>query len=399
MRKKTAYAQVSSLPSLRAAFSYIYSNSSGKSKYTSGVDGQTLIDFHVRQDELLAKLASDLNNKKFRFSKLSPHFIKKDSGKERVICVPTVRDRVVQRSLLDYLCHKYEKKVDNSISYGFINEKGVEKAAKRCCTLRKNKPWVFKTDITAFFDRVPRAKLKDRLSKLIREPSLLPLLENAIDSEIFIDSPSTELRIQAQGIIKGIGIRQGMPLSPFLSNVMLNRFDKAIETAQISAVRYADDLIFFGNSESECKTIHSFCEKGLLEEGFTIPSLEAKTKSMIYSEGETAEFLGLSLVRQTNNTYLLVVSPEQTIRIRTELFKLTDIGNLNKLNIDFFKFGQALNSRIGGYVNAYSMCTNVKEFENKLEAMRKKIYEAVLINLGIQRTKLTPTTKRFFKID
>ncbi|QNB07885.1 RNA-directed DNA polymerase [Herbaspirillum frisingense] len=313
--------------------------------------------------------------------------------------MPTVRDRIVQRALLDYLCSKYERKIDNPISYGFIHNKGVAQAGKQSCKLRKQKPFVFKTDITAFFDRVPRDILKDRIRKIIREPSLLPLLENAIDSEIYVDSKNTEKRIAAQGISTGIGIRQGMPMSPFLSNVILNRFDRSVIAAGFSAVRYADDLIFFGETEEECKAIHLFCEKSLREEGFTIPPLGEKSKSQIYSADQTAEFLGLSLVHRKDGSFTLIVSNEQAIRIRTELFKLTDINTLNKLGIDFFKFGQSLNSRIGGYINAYSMCSNLKEFENKMEVLRKKVYSTVLSNIGIKPATMSSASKQFFKME
>ena len=398
MGRVSALARIASLPALNAAFSHIYSNSSGKSKHTSGVDHQTLNDFHNQKDSLLRQLSIDLMGKKFSFSKLSPHFIQKSNGKYRVICVPTVRDRVVQRALLDYLSTKYEAKLNNQISYGFLRGKGVQQAAEQSCRLRKSKPWVFKTDIAAFFDRVPRDLLKERLRKLVLEPSLLPLLESVIDSEIFINSKTTEKRIAALGIEVGIGIRQGMPMSPFFSNVMLNRFDKAIVQMGYAAVRYADDLIFFGVSESECKAIHLFCEKNLTIEGLTIPPLGDKSKSQIYSEGATAEFLGLGLIRCADKSYSLVVTKEQAIHIRTELFKLTDLEHLHKQNIDFFKFGYSLNSRIGGYVNAYSMCSNLKEFEDKLESIRLRIYSTVLSNLGIVPASLTPAAKRFFRL-
>ena len=396
---KSALARVASRSNLEAAFSYIYSKASPRSKQTSGVDNQSLIDFHARKDFFLADLSTQLLKKQFNFSKLSPHFIKKDNGKERVICVPTVRDRIVQRALLDYLTLKYQSKVSNSVSYGFVSDRGVDEAAKESCRLRKHKPWVFKTDITAFFDRVPRAVLKARLRKLVNEPSLIPLLESAIDCEVFVESEFTLQRLAKLGIQSGLGIRQGMPMSPFLSNVMLNKFDQAVIAEDYSAVRYADDLIFFASSQDECVKMHAFCEAKLLVEGFSIPAIGAKSKSEFYSPGQSAEFLGLSLVQCSDKSYRLEVSQDQMNHIRTELFKLTDLGYLQKLNIDFFKFGQSLNSRIGGYVNAYAMCSNLKHFEKKMEVMRKKIYSTVLANLGVVPAALPVNAKRFFRLE
>jgi retron-type reverse transcriptase len=398
MGGKSALSHVASVASLNAAFSHIYSTSSNKSRDTSGVDHQTLVDFRMHKDDLIKQLSTDLVGKRFKFSKLSAHFIKKTNGKYRVICVPTVRDRVVQRALLDYLSTRYEVKINNPISYGFLRDKGVQQAAEQACRLRESRPWVFKTDITAFFDKVDRDKLKAKLKKLIREPSLLALLEDAIGCEIFIDSNITKKRVSELGIEERRGIRQGMPMSPFLSNVMLRRFDKAVLATNYKAVRYADDLIFFGSSEHECNEIYKFCEENLRIEGLAIPALGEKSKSQIYTPDIAAEFLGLGMVRHHDLTYRLEVTKEQAVYIRTELFKLTDLEHLNKQNIDFFKFGQSLNSRISGYVNAYLMCSNLKELENKLESIRLRVYSTVLSNLGIKPAALSPSAKKFFRL-
>jgi RNA-directed DNA polymerase len=176
MGRDSALSKVSSVGSLGAAFNHIYTHASSKSRQTSGVDNQTLDDYFKRSDTLTKQLSKELKSGSFRFSRLSPHFIKKPSGKFRVICVPTVRDRIVQRSLLHYLGTKYENKIANQISFGFIPKKGVSKAVEQACNLRKDSPWVFKTDIASFFDEVDRTKLKERLRAMVREPSLYKLL-------------------------------------------------------------------------------------------------------------------------------------------------------------------------------------------------------------------------------
>ena len=393
-----ALFRFSSSKSLGASLDYLCTNTSKKGKNISGVDGVTLMDVLENKNLFLASVSNSLRTKQFQFSKLSPHFIKKANGKERVICIPTVKDRIVQRALNDTIAEKYAKNLDNAISYGFLKNKGVKSAATQACELRNTNPWVFKTDISAFFDQIPRDTLKRHVRKMIRESTLHHLIDGVIDCEIEAETPTAATRIQRQGIVVGKGIRQGMPLSPMLSNLMLRRFDTQVMKAGFKAVRYADDLIFFANNESQCIEIFNFCEFELNREGLQIPSLEAKTKSVIYSPTETAEFLGLALTRTARGNYQLEISQEQMHAIRAELFKLTDLSELNKRGIDFFKFGQALDSRIGGYSAAYSVCSNSADLDSRLKNMRDKIYKTVLESLGIKVSTLPSKTKQFFRL-
>jgi hypothetical protein len=153
-----ALLRATSIASLDAAFAHIHSNSTQKSRNSSGVDGQTIAEFASKRSEYISRISKEIRSKHFRYQKLSPHFVKKASGKYRVICVPTIRDRVVQRALNDYLGNRLETTLNNEISFGFLNNKGVEKAVRTACTYRQNYPWAFKTDISAFFDRIDREK-------------------------------------------------------------------------------------------------------------------------------------------------------------------------------------------------------------------------------------------------
>uniref|UniRef100_UPI001F1392BC reverse transcriptase domain-containing protein n=1 Tax=Alcaligenes xylosoxydans xylosoxydans TaxID=85698 RepID=UPI001F1392BC len=102
-----------------------------------------------------------------------------------------------------------------------------------------------------------------RVQSLVRESSLHQLLRSAVSCEVGAVERSHQRRISKLGIRSGIGIRQGMPLSPFFSNVLLREFDEALVKRQYQAVRYADDLIFFADSEAECLKIFDYCRAEL----------------------------------------------------------------------------------------------------------------------------------------
>jgi len=146
-----AFGKALSRDTVLQAWREIYQNSSSASRNTLGSDEISINDFEHHYKNHLAHLSRDLRSDKFQFQSLRPYLIPKPSGKFRLICVPTVRDRIVQRALVNYLSEKYRPQLANKISYGFIKGRSVKQAAKTGCALRASRPWVFKTDITAFF--------------------------------------------------------------------------------------------------------------------------------------------------------------------------------------------------------------------------------------------------------
>lgn len=88
----------------------------------------------------------------------------------------------------------------------------------------------------------------------MRGSSLIPLLKEAMDCEIEIKkSPLVRTSLEKQGIKTGVGLRQGMPLSPILSNLLLSDFDRSIQRNGIEMIRYADDLVLFFYTKEEVR--------------------------------------------------------------------------------------------------------------------------------------------------
>jgi RNA-directed DNA polymerase len=151
---------------------------------SKGVDNLTALQFAAQLDTNLSDLARLLKQGKFRFSRLRAVFIPKpNSEKERMICIPTVRDRLVQRAILQYITSKRSFPIYNSSSFGFIKDLGTSEAISAVVRLRGKYDWCLKTDIEAFFDRIPRQYLKERVGKYLGVHSLTPLIWNAIDCE------------------------------------------------------------------------------------------------------------------------------------------------------------------------------------------------------------------------
>ncbi len=397
---KTALAQVASLSNLEEAWEHIWKNSKKQSKNSLDLNNISLNDFNHNKKQLLKKISKKLSDRCYVFNDLHPFLVPKSNGKYRLICVPTIEDRVVQRALLNVLNNYYHNQLDNGISYGFITKKTVKDAARKACELRKTHKWVYKTDITAFFDNVDREKLKEKTKSLVKHRSLHPLLFSIINREVRSTSNSQALRIKKLGIRRGHGVRQGMPLSPFFANLFLGTFDNEIKANGFSAVRYADDLIFFAKSKHECEQIDSFCRTSLKKLDLDIPLLdELNSKTVIYNPDETVEFLGLGLSKKKCNAdYELILTNEQLQMIRTELLQLGSIKQLLDSNIKLANLGSAIESRIAGYKAAYSDCiTNYTELENHMIDLHQKVLHRIygVGGLNINLSSLSSENRRF----
>ena len=266
---------------------------------SSGVDGITPTVFNKNLDSNFAVIRQEIQ-KGYQFSKLVAHLIPKHDGKRhRIICVPTVKDRLVQRLLVSYLAGRAKKLgIINEISFGFVcgKEKGAAKARKRAIELRNLYPWAYKSDISSFFDNLPRKRLYKEVAKTLNTPSLNRLLDGAINCEIDDSDSAVQRVLNREGIKRGRGVRQGMPLSPVFANIILRDFDKVFIREKLHIVRYADDFIVLADSKKECIEIDILSRDILSKIGFEIPALgDLSGKTQICSPKESVEFLGLSL--------------------------------------------------------------------------------------------------------
>lgn len=281
----------------------------------------------------------------------------------------------MQRAVSDFLSEGDKCLLKNKVSYGFIKGRSVDDAVNVAKTLRTNKGWAYKTDIASFFDLIDRNILKDKIKKHVRYPTLHKLLIDAVDIEINPKNKSQEKLIHGVGIKNGKGIRQGMPLSPLFSNLLLREFDQKIENKGLSMIRYADDLIFLADSEKECLSIHELCKNLLDELGHTIPDI-GTDKSVIADPESPIEFLGIELAYH-NGSYQLKLSDSQMSSVKRNILSLSSIDELNRNKITISKLTSKIDAKISGYINAYSAVSNYKLFENSLLSWKKTVLRKI----------------------
>ncbi|MEX0734327.1 MAG: reverse transcriptase domain-containing protein [Steroidobacteraceae bacterium] len=396
--RHSAFSAVSSFDALHLAWKYMLRRASARSRRSHGVDSQTILDFDRNPSRNCHTIANDLRHGSFAFSSLIAHLIPKDDGRNRVICVPTVRDRIVQRSISDYLASGDRCKLNTDVSYGFLQGKSVKHAAMRAKTLRNEHQWAYKTDITRFFDEIERNRLHEVIGTSVRDRSLHKILKLASCCEIEEAQETRRTKIKKEGIIEGRGVRQGMPLSPFFANLILRRFDRSIDAKGIKMIRYADDLLCLAHSESECHDIHGHICKALQTEGFSVPPPGANSKTKFYPPDEPAEFLGVSL-RLNNGVYVIEVGCKQTEKVKQRIRDSSEMQHLLKSGIQLSGFFKRLDGIIDGYDGAYKYCDNYAHFQTILDSVRSQAIIRMFEALGINLSALSSEKRRFLGIE
>ena len=365
---------------------------------SAGVDNVTAKQFAANLDANLNEIKKRLHDGSYGFSKLRPVFIQKPgTSKERVICIPTVRDRIVQRAIVSYLATSEKFPIYNNSSFGFIKGQGTGKAVQKAVELRSLYEWCVKADIESFFDQVPRPFLKERVSAALQNHSLVPLIHNAIDCDIK-GTGEVIARATAHGIKGGLGIRQGMPLSPLLANLTLSKFDRSVEAQQIPMVRYADDLLLFFSTEEEAKHGQGFVEDHLGRVNLKL----SQTKTKIFGPESNIIFLGLEIAfLEKLDKYVARVSRPQIQKIKKRLEAdysyITATKSLSTLNELSIRLSRSIAAYLGVYRNAHDYSILLMELENIMKLILSNLYSEIFGEDVCDN--LDERAKRFLGID
>ena len=253
-------------------------------------------------------------------------------------------------------------KVINSVSYGFRKGFGVQKAVTVARNIRRDHPWVLKSDIQSFFDKIQRETLKNDISRRLGKSSVVPLVCCAIDTEIHCTNSSEKSRIEKAGIQPGLGLRQGMPLSPLLSNVVLREFDATLHKRKVRMVRYADDFAIFADSEPECRSILPLVKNLLAAKQHNVPEPGPESKTVIYRPDSAVEFLGFELRPSKQGKYVVAIPAAAFNELKKRLDQFRDFNEARNKWRYFSQTVSTLNSTVNGFVNVYEAGNNFGDF-------------------------------------
>jgi group II intron reverse transcriptase/maturase len=255
-----------------------------KNKGKPGIDGVSIADFEACLDEELSLLQQELTDWTYKPSPVRRVEIPKPGGKGvRLLGIPTVRDRVVQATLKLLLEPVFEPHFSPH-SYGFRPGRSQHQAVQSAQQIvNSGKPYVVDIDLSEFFDRIHHDRLIARMGQRISDKRILRLIGIMLRSGVMVNgvvNPSKE------------GAVQGGPLSPLLSNIVLDELDQELEKRGLEFCRFADDCNIFVKSQKAAdrvmEKVSQFIEKKL--------KLKVNREKSQVAKSDKVKFLGFTVV-------------------------------------------------------------------------------------------------------
>ncbi len=206
----------------------------------AGIDGMTAKELRPYLKEHWLEIKEALESGKYRPNPVKRVEIAKPDGGVRELGIPTVIDRLLQQAIAQVLTPIYEQKF-SAHSYGFRPGRSAHDAVKAAQEYaQEGKEWVVDIDLEKYFDRVNHDMLMARIAREVKDKRVLKLIRAYLNSGEMIN-----------GVKMGTdeGTPQGGPLSPLLSNIILDDLDKELERRGHKFVRYADDCNIYVKTE------------------------------------------------------------------------------------------------------------------------------------------------------
>lgn len=245
--------EILSVENMNEAIKKVKSN-----KGASGIDKMTFDQIDAYFNEHRENIINKIMNKSYKPQPVRRVYIPKSNGKLRPLGIPTVVDRVIQQAIAQKLSPIYEN-IFSDNSFGFRPGRDCHTAMNKVLEyLNQGFEWVIDLDIEKYFDTVNHDKLISILREKVNDSHTLHLIRKFLQAGVMDN-----------GLISStnIGVPQGGPLSPILSNIYLDKFDKELEQRGLHFVRYADDCNIFVKSdvaaERVMKSVTSWLERKL----------------------------------------------------------------------------------------------------------------------------------------
>ncbi|HEY8420497.1 MAG TPA: group II intron reverse transcriptase/maturase [Thermoclostridium sp.] len=281
--------------------------------------------------------------------------IPKPDGGKRMLGIPTAVDRVVQQAIAQVLTPIFEPKFSDN-SYGFRPGRSAKQAIVKCKEyIQSGYNWVVDIDLARYFDTVNHDKLMGLLAKEIEDKRVLTLIRKYLQSGVMINGVVTETEE---------GCPQGGPLSPLLSNIMLNELDKELEKRGRRFCRYADDCNIYVKSRKAAERVMKSVTRFLEEE----LKLKVNRDKSTVGRPWNLKFLGFSFYSRKGEIRIRAHDKP----VRRFMNKIREITARSNGKSMAWRIGK-LNQCIIGWVNYFSIADMGKTARKIDEWMRRRI--------------------------
>jgi len=308
-----------------------------RNKGSPGVDGMSVYELKDYLEEHQECICEELLSGIYKPQPVKRVEIPKPDGGIRKLGVPTVLDRLIQQAVMQVL----QRYWDNSFSehsYGFRPGRSAHQAIRAAQEyIKQGYDWVVDIDLEKFFDGVNHDRLMSRIAQRVDDKCLLKLIRAFLNSGVLED-----------GLVKSTdeGTPQGGPLSPLLSNIVLDELDKELERRGHLFVRYADDCNIYVRSERAGHRVMDSIGR------FITRRLKLKVNVEKSAVGRAYEitFLGFSFTK--GNVPKRRISRKAVKRFKDKVRELTD----RKKSISMSQRIQELSMYLRGWISYFGLC-------------------------------------------
>jgi group II intron reverse transcriptase/maturase len=284
-----------------------------RNKGSGGIDKmevESLKDYLVEhKDELVAAIQKG----KYCPNPVRRVEIPKENGSKRQLGIPTVVDRVIQQAIAQVLTPIYEPQF-SPYSYGFRPKRNAHQALRQCQNyITEGYSYAVDIDLEKFFDKVNHSKLIEVLSGRIKDGRVISLIHKYLNAGVVVKhkfEPSQQ------------GVPQGGPLSPLLSNIMLNELDRELEARGHKFVRYADDMVILCKSKRSGQRILESITRFI--EGKLFLRVNREKSKVCYIR--EVKFLGYSFYKYKGKGRLRI-HPKSVQKMKAKIKELTSRSN------------------------------------------------------------------------
>lgn len=322
----------------------------------AGVDGQSCEAFEEHLLVETRQLAEQIQSQTYRPQAVRRVHIPKPGrpNETRPLGIPTVRDRVVQRAVVDVidpiLDHQFHER-----SFGFRHGRGAHDALRIVeQKLQDGYVYVVDADLKGYFDTIPKDRLLALVKEHISDSRMLGLIK------LFLDQNILEELHEWTPIA---GVPQGAVLSPVLSNLYLNRLDHKMADEGFEMVRYADDFVVLCRSQSEAEAALQLIAQWVEQAGLTLHPTKTK---IVDSRSESFAFLGYSF--RGDNIY---PRRESLVKMKARIKELTHRKRPGSIQT----IAKELNRVLMGWFGYFRHCrwTIFKDLDAKIRSRLRRL--------------------------
>jgi group II intron reverse transcriptase/maturase len=342
-------------------------------KGAPGVDGMKVEELCNFLKSNWERIREDLLSGSYKPSAVRRVEIPKASGDGvRLLGIPTVLDRLIQQSIQQVLTPLFDPKFSDS-SFGFRPSRGAHGAIKQAHKyIKEGNKYVVDIDLENFFNTVNHDRLMTTLRLSIIDQRLLELVRKYLNAGVMSNGLCTQ---------NERGVPQGGPLSPLLSNIVLDELDKELEARGHKFVRYADDLNTYVRSrragERVLASLKVFIEKRL--------KLRVNENKSAVDQVSKRKFLGFSFIRKKDNRESRIrIAPQSMERVKKKIREMTSRTRSMRM--------QERTRRVSEYMRGWLAYFHIAETPSTITDLekwiRRRLRQCLLRQWKLSKTKL-----------